>query len=75
MAEWAEESIRHQDHLEVMKTRYVEGSIILVMYSGIQFIELKPLIDIQTEFLEIFMQQKYEIIIFSSNNLLETYKI
>ena len=42
---------------------------------GVQFSEMVILADFQTEFLEIFMQQKYEIIIFSSNNLLETHKI
>jgi hypothetical protein len=45
------------------------------MGSSVQFFEIKTLIDFQTELLEIFMQQKYEIIIFLSNNLLGTHKI
>ena len=42
---------------------------------SVQFSEIKTLIDYQTELPEIFMQQNYEVIVFSSNNLLETYKI
>ena len=42
---------------------------------SVQFSEMETLIDFQIELLEIFMQQKYEIIVFSSNNLLEMYKI
>ena len=42
---------------------------------GVQFSEMVILVDFQTEFLEIFMQQKYERVVFSSNNLLEMYKI
>ena len=42
---------------------------------GIRFSEIKILTDFQTELPEIFMQQNYEVIVFSSNNLLETYKI
>ena len=40
-----------------------------------QFSETETLIDFRIELQEIFMQQKYETIVFSSNNLLETYKI
>ena len=32
---------------------------------GVQFSEMETLVDFQTESLEIFMQQKYEIIVFS----------
>jgi hypothetical protein len=32
---------------------------------------METLIDCQIELLEIFMQQNYEVIVFSSNNLLE----
>ena len=42
---------------------------------GVQFSEIKTLTDFQIELPEIFMPQKYEIIVFSSNNLLEMYKI
>ena len=41
----------------------------------VQFSDIKSFKDFQTEFLELFMQQKYEIIIFPDNNLLEMYKI
>ena len=40
-----------------------------------QFSEMEILVDFQIELQEIFMQQKYEAIVFSSNNLLEMYKI
>jgi len=40
-----------------------------------QFSEMETLVDFQTELLEIFMQQNYEGIVFSSNNLSEMYKI
>ena len=36
---------------------------------------METLIDSQIELLEIFMQQNYEVIVFSSDNLLEMYKI
>ena len=36
---------------------------------------METLIDCQIELLEIFMQQNYEVIVFSSDNLLEMYKI
>mgnify|MGYP001200614757 FL=1 len=42
---------------------------------NVQFSEMETLIDCQIELLEIFMQQNYEVIMFSSNNLLEMYKI
>ena len=45
------------------------------MDSSVQFSEMETLVDFQTELLEIFMQQKCEVIGFSSNNLLEMYKI
>ena len=45
------------------------------MGSSVQFSEMETLIDFQIELQEIFMQQKYEMIVFSSNNLLEMYKI
>ena len=38
---------------------------------NVQFSEMETLIDSQIELLEIFMQQNYEVIVFSSNNLLE----
>ena len=38
---------------------------------NVQFFEMEILIDCQIELLEIFMQQNYEVIVFSSNNLLE----
>ena len=41
---------------------------------SVQFSEMET-IDFQIELQEIFMQQKYEMIVFSSNNLLEMYKI
>ena len=42
---------------------------------NVRFSEMETLIDFQIELQEIFMQQKYEMIVFSSNNLLEMYKI
>ena len=42
---------------------------------SVQFSEMETLVDFQTELPEIFMQQNYEVIVFSSNNLLEMYKI
>ncbi len=45
------------------------------MGSSVQFSEMETLIDCQIELLEIFMQQNYEVIVFSSDNLLEMYKI
>ena len=45
------------------------------MDSSVQFSEMGTLVDFQTELLEISMQQKYEKVVFASNNLLEMYKI
>ena len=45
------------------------------MGSSVQFFEIKMLTDFQTELMALFMQQNYEVIMFSSNNLLEMYKI
>ena len=42
---------------------------------GVRFSEIKILTDFQTELPEIFMQQNYEVIMFSCNNLLEMYKV
>ena len=42
---------------------------------SVQFSEMETLVDFQTELLEIFMQQNYEVIVFSSNNLSEMYNI
>ena len=42
---------------------------------SVQFTEVMIVVDFQIELQEIFMQQKYEMIVFSSNNLLEMYKI
>ena len=51
----------------------IENLVDLLKINGfsVQFSHITKLVDFQTEFLELFMQQKCEIIIFSSNNLLE----
>ena len=41
----------------------------------VQFFEIKMLTDFQTELMALFMQQNYEVIMFSCNNLLEMYKV